>query len=326
MTLVGEGEITLEQDAMLFDVAHGRKAMGAFLERFGHRCLGEMELSNPRWREDAGYLRTLAARFARAEARDPRAVHEANLSRRHKAEMTLPETLRDHGGSCFEREIRREIERARRLLPYRERGKHYLMMGYELIRRVTEELARRSGLGRAIYFLETDELSRALDDPEAMRERVERRRIRRASAQRLHAPDLIDSQCLERLGQRPEVPGGRTLPAKPLSGGVAEGPACVVADPSVDTDLPEGFVLVCGSTDPAWTPLFVDASALIVERGGALSHGAIVARDFGIPAVALSEATRILSPGQRVRVDGSNGMVHLLDNATAEQQGESADA
>jgi pyruvate,water dikinase len=304
-----EGDITFKQDAMLYDVARGRAAMGAFLERFGHRCLGEMELSNPRWNEDDRYLRTLVDRFARPDAKDPRQLHRANAARREQAERELPETLRRWGGSSFEEEIRDLFGRARELLPFRETGKHYLMMGYELIRRTIEELARRSPLGQDVYYLQVDELPRALAEAGQLVERVSKRKVRHASAQRLHAPDVIDSNRLDSLGRPPVLSGAETLPASALAGGVADGPARIVTDPSDTGELGSGYVLVCASTDPAWTPLFMNAAALVVERGGALSHGAIVARDFGIPAVALGEATRLLPEGQPVRVDGNVGSV-----------------
>lgn len=313
LTMAQGGDVAFEQDAMLYDVARGEASMEAFLERFGHRCLGEMELSTPRWREDDSYLRTLAERFARDDARDPRERHETNRRRRRQAECELPETLARWGGASFREEIDELLQRARELLPYRESGKFYLMMGYELIRLAIEEVARRSPLGGSVYFLQLGELPRAFDGDEELASLAEARRVRHASATRLHAPKVIDSAELDQLGEAPKIEAGENLPAGRLSGGVADGPARIVSSPSQAGELGSGYVLVCTSTDPAWTPLFMNAAALIVERGGALSHGAIVARDFGIPAVALPEATRLLTDGGQVRVDGNAGMVHLLE-------------
>jgi pyruvate,water dikinase len=101
----------------------------------------------------------------------------------------------------------------------------------------------------------------------------------------------------------------------PLSAGVAEGPALVLEHPHVSEPTPaaEEYILVCPSTDPAWVPLFVRARGLIMETGGVLSHGAIVAREFGLPAVAgLPGVMRTIRTGQRVRIDGSSGKVALL--------------
>ena len=98
----------------------------------------------------------------------------------------------------------------------------------------------------------------------------------------------------------------------PLSAGVAEGLALVLEAPS--SDIPgEPYILVCPSTDPAWVPLFVHAKGLVMETGGVLSHGAIVAREFGLPAVAgLPDVQRRLKSGMRLRVDGGSGTVSVI--------------
>jgi pyruvate,water dikinase len=108
------------------------------------------------------------------------------------------------------------------------------------------------------------------------------------------------------------VEGSDVLKGTPLSAGVAEGPVLVLTDP--DTPAPEEpYILVCPSTDPAWVPLFARAKGLIMETGGVLSHGAIVAREFGLPAVAgLPDVQRRLKTGQHVRVDGGSGAVVVL--------------
>jgi pyruvate,water dikinase len=85
-----------------------------------------------------------------------------------------------------------------------------------------------------------------------------------------------------------------------------------VFDPKEVGSIGTDYVLICPSTDPGWTPLFINARGLIVERGGILSHGAIVARDFGIPAVVCPNATRLIKNGQTIRVDGNHGWIHIL--------------
>src|SRR5207245_10869842 len=106
--------------------------------------------------------------------------------------------------------------------------------------------------------------------------------------------------------------GGDTLQGVPLSAGVAEAPALVLEEPSAESPAGD-YVLVCPSTDPAWVPLFVRAKALVMETGGVLSHGAIVAREFGLPAVAgLPGIHQRVKSGQRLRVDGATGSVTIL--------------
>jgi pyruvate,water dikinase len=112
-----------------------------------------------------------------------------------------------------------------------------------------------------------------------------------------------------------DVTGAHTLQGFPLSAGVAEGPALVLDEPTAAPALGEPYILVCPSTDPAWVPLFVHARGLVMETGGVLSHGAIVAREFGLPAVAgLSGVHRRLRNGQRLRVDGGTGKVTVLSS------------
>jgi pyruvate,water dikinase len=198
-------------------------------------------------------------------------------------------------------------------LGLRETAKHHLMRGYALIRRALVELDRRYGLGGGIFFLTLEELPRLLAD-EDLSGVIAGRRRRRAVALSLEAPPVLFSDDLEALGRpSPAAAGADALRGVPLSAGVAEAPALVLERPP-EGELPAGpYVLVCPSTDPAWVPLFVEARGLVMETGGVLSHGAIVAREFGLPAVAgLPGVQRRLRTGQRLRVDGAAGTVAVL--------------
>jgi pyruvate,water dikinase len=99
-----------------------------------------------------------------------------------------------------------------------------------------------------------------------------------------------------------------------LSAGVVTGTARIVFQPDEAGHLGDQCILVCPSTDPSWTALFTTIKGLIVERGGVLSHGAITARDFSIPAVACPNATSIISNGARVRVDGDRGHITIIED------------
>jgi pyruvate,water dikinase len=101
---------------------------------------------------------------------------------------------------------------------------------------------------------------------------------------------------------------------------VSTGIARIVKSPKEAGNLGANYVLVCTSTDPGWTPLFVHARGVIVERGGMLSHGAIVARDFGIPAVVLKNATRLIPDGAEIRIDGNRGRVELVGAPAAAKE------
>jgi phosphoenolpyruvate synthase/pyruvate phosphate dikinase len=130
----------------------------------------------------------------------------------------------------------------------------------------------------------------------------------------LEVPAVLFGDDLDAIGRPLPLPtNAEQLTGIALSAGVAEGPALVLTEPTTAPREP-GYILVCPSTDPAWVPLFVHAKGLVMESGGTLSHGAIVAREFGLPAVAgLLGIQHRLRTGQRIRVDGTRGLVSLLD-------------
>ena len=103
------------------------------------------------------------------------------------------------------------------------------------------------------------------------------------------------------------------LAGEPIAPGIATGTATIIFDPEQAAGACTDYILVCPSTDPGWTALFVHARGLVVEQGGVLSHGAIVARDFGIPAVVCPDATRRIPDGAAIRVDGNHGRITLLE-------------
>ncbi|NQU21648.1 MAG: hypothetical protein HQ567_10220 [Candidatus Nealsonbacteria bacterium] len=319
LTRALDGDTTFEQDALLWKVGRGEARLEDVLARFGHRCQGEMELARPRWREDDALLVQTIERLAVAGVHDPHVMHRENTAKREAAETALPETLAPCGGSCFLETITEDLRQVRRLLPYRESGKFYLMMGYELIRNTIEELGRRWSLGRDIYFLRREELARFTANEEESRRIIDRRKVKWEALKRLEVGPVVDSKYLDRLGLAPELPSAieqsaTEHAATALAAGRASGPARLVFDPGEAGDLGTDYVLVCPSTDPGWTPLLIGAVALVVERGGVLSHGAIVARDFGIPAVVLPHATRLIEDGRTIRVDGDTARVSLLES------------
>ena len=312
-----EGDVTVEQNVALFEVAAGRQSREAFLQRFGHRAVNEMELSQPRWREDLNYVDRMIGRLSGVAQSSPHERHLAQTESRRRAEAALPTILAQAGGASLRERVEHEIRQAQALLPYREAGKFHLMRGYETVREALVELGRRWELGRDIFFLLDDELPRFERERSSAEVRLARRKLRWRSAQKLSLPDVIDSRRLEEFGRpRPIDAGGHSQwECRPIASGVARGTARVVFDPREVTDLGPDAILVCPSTDPGWTPLFVNARGLIVERGGVLSHGAIVAREFGIPAVVLEAATERIADGSQIELDANHGVVTLLSEA-----------
>jgi phosphohistidine swiveling domain-containing protein len=312
LTMALENDSTYEQDALLYRVAKGEAALDGFIAQYGHRATGEMELSEPRWREDQSYLRQVIAQIGRSHAKSMPNIHRDNLQKYHEARSALPTLLASWGGSSFAEEIEEHLAEARALLPYRETGKHYLMMGYELIRLALLELARRWEMGNDLFFLHLAELEQFETRAAELRPEIARRKIRWKSVQRFDLPDVIDSDHLDRFGMPQVFENATEWLGEPVSAGVATGTARIVFNPREVEELGTDYFLVCPSTDPGWTPLFINARGLIVERGGVLSHGAIVARDFGIPAIVCPNATKLLHSGDRLHVDGNTGKITKL--------------
>ena len=165
-----------------------------------------------------------------------------------------------------------------------------------------------------MFFLHSDELPLFESERAAAEARIQQRKLRWRSAQKLSLPDVIDSRQLKEFGRpRPIVASGEQTQweCRPIASGLARGTARVVFDPREVTDLGRDAILVCPSTDPGWTPLFLHVRGLIVERGGVLSHGAIIAREFGIPAVVLEAATQRITEGSQIELDANHGVVTL---------------
>jgi pyruvate,water dikinase len=169
-----------------------------------------------------------------------------------------------------------------------------------------------------VYFLELSELLHLLESGSAVHELIRRRRVEHEHYRQLTPPRVLTSDSEQVAGRRQ----GAAVPAVALAGsaasaGVVEGPARVVLDPHTAT-LEKGEVLVAPGTDPGWTPLFLNAAGLVTEVGGLMTHGSVVAREYGIPAVVgVPGATRAIRTGQRVRVNGDIGYVEVLTNESA---------
>lgn len=283
-------------------LAEGAIDRATFLDRFGHRSTNEMELSQPRWGEAPEEVdRLIGTGKAQHSYSQPQVSWEAIAD---EAKLFGP------GRDRF----KVQIERLRTYLGLREAAKHYLLMGYAVIRRALVELDRRLGLSNGVFFLTPADFPDLLAGKDVAG-RIVAARKRRQAQLALEVPPVLFSDDLDAIGRPfPEPAGGDRLDGVALSAGVVEGPALVLTEPVAAPPGEGGYVLVCPSTDPAWVPLFVQARGLVMETGGVLSHGAIVAREFGLPAVAgLPGATKRLKSGQVIRVDGGRGTVTVLE-------------
>ncbi|MCB0216482.1 MAG: phosphoenolpyruvate synthase [Chloroflexi bacterium] len=326
--LAGEDLATAIADIARFpEGADFLAAWHGFLDRYGLRGPSEIDIGRPRWHEAPASLLKMVAGHLRAEP----GAHRAHQRRMAEAGQAAGERLVEaaaHGllAPLRARLARRCLRLVRGGMPVREHPKFALIqilgLTKDAIREAAEPLLSAGRLDRAddVFWLRLPELIEGLRRPGLdLRAIVARRKAEEARYASLRPPRVITSE-----GEIPEVahvaedlpPGA--LPGISASAGVVEGLARVVLDPSA-TLLAPGEILVAPFTDPGWTPLFIHAAALVMEVGGLMTHGSVVAREYGIPAVVgVLEATRRIQTGQRLRVDGNRGFVQILAEADAE--------
>jgi pyruvate,water dikinase len=301
----------------------GRLTCADFLRRFGHRGSQEMELSRPRWSEDHAALDRMVPTTSAepdALARDSQSLADASGSDKSAAWQFAWLKLADEAKLMPNQRpaVEAELRRLQKYMSLRETAKHHLMRGYALIRRALVELDRRFQLDGNIFFLTPDDLPDLIHPTSEMGvgdylDLASKARRRREIALSLAVPTVIFSDDVDAIGRDLKPTSESAMQGVPLSAGVVEAPAWVLDDLTGAQMPHEPYILVCPSTDPAWVPLFVQARGLVMETGGMLSHGAIVAREFGLPAVAgIADVHRRIQTGQRLRIDGATGMVQIL--------------
>ncbi|GIG65022.1 PEP/pyruvate-binding domain-containing protein [Phytomonospora endophytica] len=284
--------------------------LGGFLAVYGHRAVAEIDLGMPRWSEDPTHILGVLANYLRADPRD-RAPDVLFARGADEAEAMIGE-LAARCGPVRGRLVRFALGRTRELAGLREMPKYWLVSSLAAMR--AELAAVGAGLVRDglldepgdVFYLD---LTDVRDPGGELRPLVARRKEDHArEVRRRHLPRVLLSDGTEPEAVAAEAPDG-ALTGTPASPGRVTGIARVVLDP-VGAHLEPGEILVAPSTDPGWTPLFLTAGALVMEMGGANSHGAVVAREYGIPAVVgVRDAVAAITTGQRVTVDGTSGTV-----------------
>jgi pyruvate,water dikinase len=293
-----------------------------FLRLYGHRGVAEIDLGLPRWSEDPTYIMGVLANYLRLQ--DPESAPDLQFGRAtREAEEMVSELVRRANGKGRLRGalVRFLLGRARELSGLREMPKFSIVLLLARVRSllwpVGEELAQAGRLEEAgdVFFLSIPEAWAALAGEDLRPTVGERRAVYEREKGRKHVPRLLLSDGTEPTAEHHDANGKENgLRGTPASGGVASGEARVVLDPG-DARLEPGEILVAPSTDPGWTPLFLTAGGLVMEMGGPMSHGAIVAREYGIPAVVgVPDATERIQTGQSITVDGSEGVVGYGDD------------
>ncbi|MFB8281314.1 rifamycin-inactivating phosphotransferase [Nocardia colli] len=298
-----------------------RTAIEEFLDKYGMRCAGEIDITRPRWTESpATLVPTILGNIKNFGPGAGRQRFEDGLRDAEQTKRTLLQRLRAlPDGEQKAEETERMIDRVRTFSGYREYPKYRMVSRYfvykQALLREAESLVA-AGILRDpedIFYLKFDELSEVVRTRSASAELIDERKEAFRTYQTLTAPRVLtsDGETLTGAYRREDLPAG-ALPGMAVSAGTIEGRARVVSD-IAEADLEAGDILVTAYTDPSWTPLFVAIAGLVTEVGGLMTHGAVIAREYGLPAVVgVEHATELIRDGQRIRVNGTDGYVEIL--------------
>jgi rifampicin phosphotransferase len=320
--LQSAGETFLDGLAAIEGGREAADAIRAYLDKYGMRCAGEIDITRPRWSERPATLLPLILGNVKqfepgASAR--RFAHGQQEARRREQEIL--ERLRAlPDGEQKAVETKQRIDRVRTFIGYREYPKYGMVRRYfvykqallaEADRLVKDDVLRDR---EDIYFLRFQELHDVLRTNQVDHELIAQRKIAFRAQQALRPSRVLtsDGETIDGRYARDDAPAGALI-GLPVSGGVVEGRARVILD-MARADLEPCDILVTAFTDPSWTPLFVAIKGLVTEVGGQMTHGAVIAREYGLPAVVgVQQATRLICDGQRIRLDGTNGFVEILE-------------
>ncbi|MDN4642743.1 PEP/pyruvate-binding domain-containing protein [Arthrobacter sp. PsM3] len=288
-----------------------------FLARYGHRAVAEIDLGMPRWSEKPDHILGMISNYLRVE--DPEQAPDRQFARatEHAEDRIRSLVDRTRARSPWRaRALELSLRRVRQLAGMRELPKFYIVLVlaemHQQLLRIGADMASAGTIAAAddVFFLDFDELRVGLRGADLHRIVADRRRLYDVELRRRRIPRLLLSDGTDvEAAMMAKKPAPGALAGTPASAGTATGRVRVIMDP-VGAHLEPGEILVAPSTDPGWTPLFLTAGALVMEMGGVISHGAVVAREYGIPAVVgVPDATTRLRTGQTVTVDGAAGTI-----------------
>jgi pyruvate,water dikinase len=316
----------LDELAELEGGDEARDAIRTFLDKYGMRCAGEIDITRPRWSERPTTLVPAILGNVRSfEAGEGARRFEQGRQEAWRKEQELLARLRSlPDGEEKAEETERMIDRLRTFAGYREYPKYAMVSRYFVYKQALLAEAERlvqAGLLREkedAFYLRFEELRDVVRTHRVDDELIRRRKEEFASYQSLTPPRVLtsDGEAVTGSYRREDLPPG-ALVGLPVSAGTVEGRARVILD-MAEADLEPGDILVTAYTDPSWTPLFVAIKGLVTEVGGLMTHGAVIAREYGLPAVVgVQQATRLIRDRQRIRVHGTAGYVELLPDSGA---------
>ena len=298
-----------------------RDAIEAWLEKYGMRCVGEIDITRPRWRERPSTLVPVILGNVKnfEPGAGPRRFEQGRQEAWAKEQDVLQRLRALPDGERKSEEAKQMIDRVRTFIGYREYPKYAMVSRYfvykQALLKEAERLVQADALAEEddIFYLTFAELYEVARTNQVDDQLIRRRKDAFRSYQSLTPPRVLtsDGEVIAGAYRRDDVPAG-ALVGLAVSAGTVEGRARVILD-MAEADLDAGDILVTAYTDPSWTPLFVAITGLVTEVGGQMTHGAVIAREYGLPAVVgVEQATRLIRDGQRIRVNGTDGYVEIL--------------
>jgi rifampicin phosphotransferase len=298
-----------------------RDAIYAYLDKYGMRCAGEIDITRTRWSEKPTTLVPLIlSNIKNFEPGAGKRKFEQGRQESLKKEQELLERLKQlRDGEHKAEETKRMIDLIRNFAGYREYPKYSIVSRYFVYKQaLLKEADRLVHAGvidekEDIYYLTFEELREAVRTNNLDYQIIGKRKEEYRLFEKLTAPRVItsDGEIIASKYKRENLPA-EAIVGLAVSSGVIEGRARVILNME-DADLEDGDILVTSFTDPSWTPLFVSIKGLVTEVGGLMTHGAVIAREYGLPAVVgVENATRLIKDRQRIRVNGTDGYVELL--------------
>ncbi len=320
-------EFQNEDHISLFNRLHNLKGhenflkdFDAFIEKYGMRGASEIDIKSTRWNENPEALVKSMLAIVKTSKEDIHNKDYANtIKEAEDASKRFIEEVESKRGKLKAKKIRKQIYIFRNTMPIREHPKYLIMNYLDISKKVILEEAKGLVLKgfleceEDVFYLNYWELCQAVRENKDMRDLILQRKEEYRYYKKLSPPRVMTSngEKITSSYKKDNIPKD-AIAGIAVSSGVVEGIAKVILNPN-ESSIDKGEILVAPFTDPGWTPLFINAAGLVMEVGGLLTHGTVVAREYGIPAVVgVTDVTKLIKTGQRIRVDGNLGFISIL--------------
>lgn len=298
-----------------------RKAIDDYLDKYGMRCAGEIDITKTRWSENPTILiPIILGNIKNFEPGSGKRKFEQGLKDALNKEQTLLYRLKQlPGGGQKAKDTKAMIDLLRSFAGYREYPKYIIVNRFfvykQALLKEAEQLVQAKSIvdKEDIYHLTFEEFHEMVRTHHANDQLIGKRKEEFKAFEKLSPPRVItsDGEIISGKYNHENLPAG-SIAGLAVSSGIIEGRARVILNMQ-EAELEEGDILVTSFTDPSWTPLFVSIKGLVTEVGGLMTHGAVIAREYGLPAVVgVENATKLIENGQQIRVNGTEGYVEIL--------------